>query len=92
MNIYLKLLEIYNIIIYYLMNNYNLNTKWYLWFHSLNNTSWNKNSYKKLIQLSNLYDLKIVNDILLKNHLQNGIFFIMRENIFPRWEDEKNKN
>ncbi len=75
-----------------LMDNYNLNTKWYLWFHSLTNTSWNKQSYKKLFELSNLYDLKILNDILLKNHLQNGIFFIMRENIFPTWEDPENRN
>ena len=74
------------------MEDYSLNTKWCLWFHSLNNTSWNKNSYKLLLKLSNIYDLKILNDIILKNHLQNGMFFIMRENIFPTWEDPENRN
>jgi len=74
------------------MNNYQLNTNWCLWYHSINDTNWKNNSYKNLYTLENLYDLKCVNDIIDKIHLQNGMFFIMRENIFPTWEYPDNRN
>jgi len=74
------------------MNNYQLNTNWCLWYHSINDTNWKKNSYKNLYTLKNLYDVKCINDIIDKIHLQNGMFFIMRENIFPTWEDPDNRN
>ena len=73
------------------MDKYSLNTKWILWYHSINDTQWNKQSYKNLFKISNLYELKIMNDNLLKNHLQNGMFFIMRDGIFPTWEDPDNR-
>ena len=73
------------------MDKYSLNTKWILWYHSINDTQWNKQSYKNLLTISNLYELKIMNDNLLKNHLQNGMFFIMRDGIFPTWEDPDNR-
>ena len=34
------------------MDNYQLNTNWCLWYHSINDTNWNKNSYQ------NLYTIK----------------------------------
>jgi len=74
------------------MNEYALNTPWDLWYHSIKDTQWNKQSYKNLFSISNLYDLKAVNDKLVKNHLQNGMFFIMRDGIFPTWEDPDNRN
>ena len=73
------------------MNNYQLNTNWCLWYHSINNNNWNKNSYKNLYKLVNLYDLKGINNTIQKIHLQNGMFFLMRENIFPTWEDPDNR-
>ena len=73
------------------MDKYSLNTKWVLWYHSINDTQWNKQSYKNLFTISNLYELKIMNDNLLKNHLQNGMFFIMRDNILPMWEYPDNR-
>jgi|TARA_B110001469_G_C9639435_1_gene321290 hypothetical protein len=30
-------------------------------------------------------------DTLQKHHLQNGMFFIMRDDIFPTWEDPDNR-
>ena len=74
------------------MNNYQLNTNWCLWYHSINDTNLKKNSYKNLFTLKNLFDVKCINDIIDKIHLQNGMFFIMRENIFPTWEDPDNRN
>lgn len=74
------------------MNDYDLNTSWCVWYHSLLDKEWTKQSYKMLFTITNLYDLKGVNELLLKNHLQNGMFFIMREGIFPTWEDPDNRN
>ena len=73
------------------MEPYKLNTNWCLWYHSINNNEWNKSSYKNLLTLSNIYDLKLMNDTIDKIHLQNGMFFIMREDIFPTWEDPDNR-
>ena len=73
------------------MNNYQLNTNWCLWYHSINDTNWKKNSYKNLYTIQNLYDLKGINNTIDKIHLQNSMFFIMKENIFPTWEDPDNR-
>ena len=73
------------------MNNYQLNTNWCLWYHSINDANWKNNSYKNLYTIKNIYDLKAINDSIQKIHLQNGMFFIMREDIFPTWEDPDNR-
>ena len=73
------------------MDNYQLNTNWCLWYHSINDTNWKKNSYKNLYTIQNLYDLKGINNTIDKIHLQNSMFFIMKENIFPTWEDPDNR-
>ena len=73
------------------MNQYPLNTPWCLWFHSINDTQWNKQSYKSIYTIKNLYDLHGLHEILQKIHLQNGMYFLMREDVFPTWEDPDNR-
>ena len=73
------------------MNEYNINCKWVLWFHSLTENKWTKTSYKELCEINSLTDLKSLMDILNMQHLQNGMYFLMRENIFPNWEDPDNR-
>ena len=68
-----------------------LNSTWSLWFHSVTDTSWNKSSYKELYSVSTLYELKTIHDVIQKHHLQNGMFFMMRDDIFPTWEDPDNR-
>ena len=67
-----------------------LNTKWVLWYHSLKNTAWNKSSYTKFYTFTNLIDYSIFEETVQTNHLQNGMFFLMRDGIFPNWEDPDN--
>jgi hypothetical protein len=67
-----------------------LNTKWILWFHSINDKSWTKSSYTKFFTFSNLIDYSIFEETVKTNHLQNGMFFLMRDGIFPNWEDPDN--
>ena len=68
-----------------------LNSTWSLWYHSVTDKSWTKSSYKELYSISNLYELKTIHDVILKHHLQNGMFFMMRDDIFPTWEDPDNR-
>lgn len=73
-------------------NLYPLNTNWCLWYHSIDDTSWDKKSYQLIFTIKDLYDLKLMNNSLKSHHLQNGMFFLMREDIFPTWEDPDNRN
>tara|TARA_B100000035_G_C20991356_1_gene550307 strand:- start:537 stop:1019 length:483 start_codon:yes stop_codon:yes gene_type:complete len=69
---------------------YELNTSWILWFHSIKDTSWTKSSYTKFYTFHNLLDYKLFEGVIQLNHLQNGMFFLMRDGIFPNWEDPDN--
>ena len=73
------------------MNEYLLKNKWVLWYHSLKNKSWDNKSYVKVIEIKSLLDYKLLEEIMRINHLQNGMFFIMKEDIFPTWEDPDNR-
>ena len=73
------------------MNNYKINSKWCLWYHSINDNKWTKESYKKIININNLLDYHFLQKNFERQHLQNGMFFVMRDDIFPTWEDPKNR-
>ncbi len=73
------------------MSDYSLNTNWWVWYHALDDKQWTKQSYKHIYTITNLYDLQGFHEVIQKNHLQNGMFFIMREDIFPTWEDPDNR-
>jgi hypothetical protein len=73
------------------MEQYPLNTNWCLWYHSINDKQWNKQSYKHIYTLTNLYDIQGLHEVIQKIHLQNGLFFLMREDVFPTWEDPDNR-
>ena len=71
-------------------NEYPLNNKWTLWFHELNDKKWDTKSYRKKCEFNTLNDFIIYYE--KKNLIKNGFFFIMKENIFPRWEEPENVN
>lgn len=73
------------------MENYKIEDKWNLWYHSLTNDKWTKETYKKIIDINNLLDYYFLRKNFERQHLQNGMFFIMRNNIFPTWEDPDNR-
>jgi hypothetical protein len=72
------------------MNN-PLNTNWILWYHSIDDKTWTKSSYKEIYRVEDLYDLYMMHSVVKKHHLQNGMFFLMRDGIFPTWEDPDNR-
>lgn len=61
-----------------------------LWYHELFDNNWTLDSYKKIYTFSNIAEFWI----LYNNHicLNNGMYFIMKNNIKPLYEDKKNKN
>lgn len=67
---------------------YSLSDKWTLWYHHINDNNWLEDSFKKVIILESLEDYcSIVDQIETVNA---GMFFLMKDDIFPRWEDINN--
>jgi hypothetical protein len=65
---------------------------WDLWYHSINDNNWTKSSYQKIHQIKSLLDYQYVIETFQQDHYQNGMFFCMKEDIFPNWEDPDNRN
>lgn len=63
---------------------------WTLWYHSVTDKDWTKDSYKKFYVIHNLGDFEILKDSLKKIHLQNCMLFLMKDDILPIWEDPEN--
>jgi hypothetical protein len=68
-----------------------LKDKWDLWYHSITDNKWGKSSYNKLSTIENLYDYKYSEDLFKQDHYQNGMFFYMKDGVFPNWEDPDNR-
>lgn len=70
---------------------YILNTKWTLYLHYPNDNNWDENSYKKIDTIETLEGGIILLNKISPNLYKKCMFFLMRENIKPMWEDEENK-
>ena len=78
---------------------HSLNSKWVVWYHNPSDKSWDKDSYKDILELLSLEDY-----LVLKNSWEKclpsvieGMFFLMRKLsngkvIYPQWEDVNNKD
>ena len=65
-----------------------LHTSWVLWFHSLDDTNWTKDTYTKIAEINSVEEfLGVYQDF---DTFTKGMFFLMRKDIFPQWEDESN--
>lgn len=67
-----------------------LNNKWWLWYHSPNDTDWSLDSYRKIYEITTIEDFWNMVNIFSNQHFQNGMFFIMKGGINPMWEDSEN--
>ena len=67
------------------------NETWKLYFHDPSSTNWNSNSYVHIADIVTIIDFLQIYDVL-KEKLHMGMFFLMREHIFPKWDNEHNKN
>lgn len=68
-----------------------LNSSWDFYFHDPTNDNWDRKSFYKLYSIKTIEGFwNIFNAI--KNDLHHGMFFLMRDKVFPLWEDDANKN
>lgn len=66
-----------------------LNDVWCLYFHDPYDSNWTNESYKLLGTLSTVEEFWQHN-ICLKNDSNKGMFFVMRDYVFPCWDDPYN--
>ena len=69
-----------------------LNDTWTLWYHLTSDNNWNVDSYKKIITIRTLEETTYLANELSELYITNCMFFIMKNDIFPVWEDQSNKN
>lgn len=67
-----------------------LNDIWSFYFHDPYDNSWTYDSYKKLCTITSAEEFWGISS-LLGDKIQHGMFFLMREHVFPCWDDENNK-
>ena len=68
-----------------------LNDIWSIYFHDPYDANWDDKSYKFISTISSVDEFVAIFHTF-KDLFYKGMFFIMREHIMPRWEDEHNKN
>lgn len=68
-----------------------LNDIWTVYFHDPYNHNWDIKSDSIICTISSVKDFVQMYGVF-KDLFYKGMFFIMREHITPRWEDDNNKN
>ena len=68
-----------------------LNDSWSLYFHDPLDPNWSHSGYKKLFHLNSISEFWMM-ITQISDCLQDGMFFLMRDHIFPKWNDDENKN
>jgi translation initiation factor 4E len=73
------------------MSNEYLNDIWAYYYHDPFDTNWNFESYVKLDNISDINDFWTLHNTVIEK-INSGMFFLMREHVFPCWDDENNVN
>jgi hypothetical protein len=66
-----------------------LNDIWNIYFHDPYDTNWNTNSYIRLGNISSTQEFWMHHK-QLRPRVHQGMFFLMREYVFPMWDAEEN--
>jgi hypothetical protein len=67
-----------------------LNDTWVIWIHKITDKNWLKESYKPIYSFNTIQEFwKFFNAI---DDYNTNMFFLMREGVFPLWEDAKNRD
>lgn len=65
------------------------NDIWNMYFHDPYDENWSIQSYIRFATINSPQSFWRVHN-LLKDKIHSGMFFIMREHVFPCWDDENN--
>lgn len=66
-----------------------LDDTWIMWFHDPNDPDWTNSSYSQVSTISSANNFWAVQS-LLGDKIRAGMFFLMREHVFPCWDDPNN--
>lgn len=70
-----------------------LASKWSLYYHDPEDSNWTANSYINIYDnIDSIQSFWNVYNLLPKGTFHLGMFFLMRDNILPTWEDPANCN
>mgnify|MGYP001300529781 CR=1 FL=1 len=69
-----------------------LNDTWTMYAHLPHETDWSLSSYKNIGKLDNVESVITLAEFLPDKLIRNCMLFVMKEDIKPIWEDEKNLN
>jgi len=72
------------------IENFNLKERWTLWFHKVNDNNWKIESYSKVFEITTYYELLFI--IKELENITSGMFFLMKNDIIPIFEDESNSH
>jgi hypothetical protein len=65
---------------------------WVLWAHLPQETNWTMESYISVMTISYVEEMLSLIHTLPEKLITDCMFFLMKENISPTWEDDRNKN
>jgi hypothetical protein len=68
-----------------------LNNPWNLYFHDPFNSNWDKKSFYNLAKIDSIEKFWDVFNVI-RETLHKGMFFLMRDGVFPLWEEQDNSN
>jgi translation initiation factor 4E len=69
-----------------------LSEKWVLWAHLPQETSWSMDSYLSVMTITYVEEMLSLIHTLPEKLITDCMFFLMKENVSPTWEDDHNKN
>lgn len=61
-----------------------------IWYHNPNDNTWTENSYHQILSFNSSDEFWTLSHLFNKDFIENGMFFIMKDNIVPIWENDKN--
>ena len=71
---------------------HNLDDNWVLYIHYPNDTNWNISSYKKIAEINTIEKAIVLFNMISEDLYSRCMFFLMRNDIIPMWEQPENKN
>lgn len=69
-----------------------LENKWSLWSHYPQDNDWSAESYNKICEFKDVENTIAITESLPEGIIKNCMLFLMKDEILPIWEDEKNRN
>jgi hypothetical protein len=73
------------------IKDYFINNFHNFYFHDPNSLNWSTESYENICKIKDLDELYVIN-FLIEKKIMKGMFFLMKNDIFPQWDNDDNKN